>query len=365
MRQAKRWSIGLSGLAGVWLALVFALAAPVAYAQRVEGERASASGIYAAEVTVNGQSEAERNNGFARGLIQVLAKITGDRGATGRPGVGQELRRAKEFVEGYDYRQDEGVSTTGAPSFKTMLVVRYDRDKVDGMIDALSLPIWPQPRPKPVLWLAIDDGKGARLVGLAQSNAARPILDRAIERGFRLGLPSGSAAEQAAVGAIWRGDTGAISRLSAQYSPPMQLIGKLYRKGASWQADWNFVDSGRVLSTWSNTQGDARQVMSSGADGTADALIRRYAKRGSGAGAPGTYRMVFTGIHSADDYIRLSGMLQDISVVKRVRPVSASGETLTADVDLLTGMQGFRRMVDSRGLLLPSDGGDTPTFNLR
>jgi hypothetical protein len=350
-----RWMAGLC--------LAWALAVPVALAQRVEGDRAAASGVYEAEVPVNSQTESERNNGFARAMAQVLAKISGDRAATGRPGVGQELRRAKEYVAGYDYRQDQGVSATGAPTFRTILVVRFDQAKLDGVIGALGLPIWPQPRPKPVLWLAIDDGKGPRLVGLGQSNAARSVLDRAIERGYRLGLPAGNAAEQAAVGAIWRGDTGAVARISARYSPPMQLIGKLYRKGSGWKADWIFVDGGRVLSNWSTESGDARTAMSGGADGAADAMIRRYARRGGGVGAPGNYRVLITGIDSADDYIRLMSHLQEISVVRRVRPVRAGPDGLLLELELISGLPGFRKMIDGRGVLVGSGAGtagDTP-----
>jgi hypothetical protein len=357
-QSSGAWACWVAGLCLGWLLL-----ATPALAQRVEGDRAAASGVYEAEVPVNGQTETERNNGFARALAQVLAKISGDRAATGRPGVGQELRRAKEYVEGYDYRQDQGVSATGAPTFRTILVVRFDQAKVDGVIGALGLPIWPQPRPKPVLWLAIDDGKGPRLVGLGQSNAARSVLDRAIERGYRLGLPSGNAAEQAAVGAIWRGDTGAIARISARYSPPMQLIGKLYRKGTGWKADWIFVDGGRVLSNWSTESADARTAMSGGADGAADAMIRRYARRSGGVGAPGNYRVLITGIDSADDYIRLMSHLQEISVVRKVRPVRAGADGLLLELELISGLPGFRKMIDGRGVLIGSGGetGDTPT----
>ncbi len=374
MRQLNEWSVrwvaGARRRIGMILSLGLAIAmvVPVAYAQRVEGDRAAASGIYEAEVPVNNQTDTERNNGLARALAQVLAKISGDRGATGRPGVGQELRRAKDYVASYDYRQDQGVSSTGAPTFKSMLVVRFDRAKVDGIIGALGLPIWPQPRPKPVLWLAIDDGKGPRLVSVGQSNAARAVLDRAIERGYRLGLPSGNAAEQAAVGAIWRGDTGAIARTSARYNPPMQLIGKLYRKGSGWKADWVFVDSGRVLSKWSTENNDARAAMSAGADGTADALIRRYARSSGASGPAGAYRIRFTGIDSADDYIRLMGHLQEISVVRKVRPISAGPDGLLLELDLISGLPGFRKMIGSRGLLVGSDsseGSDLPTFDLR
>lgn len=353
MRQALRvaWAAGLLLLAGL------------ASAQRVEGDRAAARGPYEAEVPVKNQSAAERGGGFARALSQVLGKLSGDRSAAGRPGVGQEMRRAGEYVKSYDYRQDEGVSATGAPTFSTLLVVRFEPRKVEDLMAALGLPVWPQPRPKPVLWLAIDDGRGPRLVGLAQNAAARPALDRAVERGYRLGLPNGSAAEQAGVGAIWRGDAAAIARLSSRYSPPMQLIGKLYRSKAGWQADWIFVDGGRMLSKWSSEESDARRAMRAGADGAADALVRRYARRGPGAGQAGSYRVVFTGIDGAEDYIRLSAQLQKISVVKSFAPVRATPQGLEVDLQLTTGLAGFRRLVDD-SVLVPREG-DSPVFDVR
>ena len=353
-------------LAALCLSAAFAVAAPPAAAQRVEGDRASAEGMYEAEVPVGSQGEAERRQGFARGLAQVFGKLSGDRAAANRPGVSRELRRAESYVEGYDYRQDESRSASGAPSFRTVLVVRFRKDDVDTLAGALGLPVWPQPRPKPVLWLAIDDGSGPRLVGLQQNNVARPVLQRAIERGYRLGLPNGTAAEQAAAGAIWRGDSAAIARLSARYSPPMQLLGKLQRKGQGWQADWIFVDNGRVLARWSSEESDARRAIAGGADGAADALMKRYA-RAPATAPPGVHRVVFSGIRGADDWIRLSAYLQQASVVRRIAPVRAAGDTLEVDLDLLSGLAGFRRVIDQEVLVEASGNieGVPPVFVLR
>ena len=332
-----------------WVLAALLLAMP-AFAQRVEGDRASAEGVYEAEVPVRSQTESEREAGFARGLAQVLGKLSGDRSISARPGVGQELRRARDYVKGYDYRQDEGVGASGAPTFSTTLVVRFEPEAVDGVVAALGLPLWPQPRPKPVLWLAINDGSGPRLVGLGQVNAAKAILDQAKSRGFALGLPGGNAAEQAAVGAIWRGDSAAIAGLSRKYSPPMQLIGKLQRGAGGWVADWTFVDKGKVLSSWQTKHADARRAMAGGADGAADALFKRYAKAGSG-GPAGNYRVRILGVDSADDYMRLSGYLAGVSIVKRVRPVLALPGELQLDLELATGVSGFARLVD-RGEVL-------------
>jgi hypothetical protein len=214
------------------------------------------------------------------------------------------------------------------------------------------------------MWLAIDDGRGPRLVGLAQADAARPVLDRASERGYRLGLPGGSAAEQAAVGAIWRGDTSAVARISARYQPPMQLVGKLYRDKAGWTADWIFVDNGRVLSKWSSSDSNARRAMSSGADGAADALVRKYGKAGAPVGPAGSYRVLFTGIDSGDDYMRLSGYLQGLAVVRRITPLRATPEGLELELELTSGLSGFRHMVAKDDVLVDSEG-EPPTFRLR
>lgn len=342
--SGRRWLAGL-----VWASLWLLACMPV-LAQRVEGERATASGAYEAEVAVRNQTDGERNGAFGRALAQVLANATGDRGAAQQPGVRDELSKAKAYVASYDYRQDEGFSANGSPSFQTTLVVRFKRDEVDGLIQMLGLPSWPQPRPKPVLWLGIDDGKGPRLVALGQVNAARAVLDQAKKRGYALGLPTGSTAEQAAVGAIWRGDTAAIASLSKRYSPPMQLVGKLQRAASGWVADWIFVDKGKVLSKWQTTHPDARRAMAGGADGAADALFKRYAKAGSG-GPPGRYRVRILGIASADDYLRLAGYLEGVSLVKRVTPVSATPDLLELDLELATGIANFAKYADRGDVL--------------
>jgi hypothetical protein len=343
-------------------------AAGNALAQRTEGDRARATGLFDAEVSVNSQNTAERSSAFARALVQVLNNLSGGQGVASQPGVAAELKRAEDYVESYDYRQDEGVSaTTGAPTFGTTLVVHFDPAKVQEMAGDLGLPVWPEPRPKPVLWLAIDDGSGPRLVGLGQANAARSILNRARARGYQLGLPAGNAAEQAAAGAIWRGDTAAIARISSRYSPPTQLIGKLSRKGAGWHADWTLVDKGRVLSRWSDEDSDARRAMAAGADGAADALVKRYARSGGpGVGNPGSYTVGFAGIDNADDYIRLSALLQKVAVVRAFQPLRAAPGTLDVQLDLSTGIAGFRRLAGD-DLVLDETvvEGAPPVFRLR
>ena len=58
-------------------------------------------------------------------------------------------------------------------------------------------------------------------------------------------------------------------------------------------------------------------------------------------GEPGRFRVAFTGIDDARDYVRLSGLLQGMSVVRGVTPLRATPEGLEVELDLLTGLAGF------------------------
>ena len=145
----------------------------------------------------------------------------------------------------------------------------------------------------------------------------------------------------------------------------MQLIGKVSRKGAGWHADWILVDNGRVLARWSEDDGDARRAMAAGADGAADALVKRYARRsGPGAGNPGRYMVSIDGIDSSDDYIRLSALLQKVAVVRGFRPVHAAPGTLDVELDLSTGLAGFRRLAGDALVAVDTADGAPPVFHL-
>lgn len=346
-----------------WLLLVLLLVTPLAQAQRVEGDRAEASGLYASEVTVRSQADGERAAGLKRALAQVLVKLSGDTSIASRDGVAALIAHADDYLAGFDYRNDTP-SAVGS-GMTTTLVARFDPERLTPMLDALGIPIWPEPRPKPVLWLAIDDGggQGPRLVGLPQANVARVLLDRAKARGFALGLPTGDAAEQALAGAIWRGDTVAVARASARYAPPIQLLGKLYRSGGGWKADWIVVDGGQVLGRDSDTDASALQALASGADTAAAVLGRRYARGGSTA--PPLERDVrVTGL-DRDGWLRLATWLESQPLVADWVPREAQADQLTLHLRVFGGADGLARLLADKDAPVLADPADAGVWQVR
>jgi len=218
------------------------------------------------------------------------------------------------------------------------------------VIGAAGLKFWTSARPKPILWLAIDDGRGPRLVTGQQPNVVKPLATRGLERGMRYLLPSGNAAEQAAVPAIWRLDAAALQPLTARYRNDTQLVGKVYRLGTGWAADWVMNDRGVEVARWSFADADPRRTIASGVDSGANALANRDAV-GLDTGTAGMYAVDIDGIGSQGDYLRLMSYLQGLPVVRRVAPVEAGPGMLRVQLELGVGMKGFRSMVASGSTL--------------
>jgi uncharacterized protein len=327
--------------------------------------------LYQAEVELRSQGAGERRAAAARALAQVLVKLTGDTQASANPVVRRAMANAEALV--VDSRGSETVSDQqgntaigGVPVFKTLMTFAFDPANVDALVAGSGLPYWAAGRPRPLLWLAIDDGRGARLVNSQQLAVVKPLATRGLERGLRFGLPAGSAVEQAAVQTIWAQNPGPMLPLTARYGEQTQLLGKVYRGGSGWTADWVLSSGETELSRWTFSDPSPQRAIASGADGAADAIARRDA-RPLDMGQPGSLVIAIGGLRSSGDYTRAMGYLQTLAVVRSVAVISATPEQLELQVDLAVSADGFARFVGAGSTLEadPLASTDAPRYLLR
>jgi hypothetical protein len=170
----------------------------------------------------------------------------------------------------------------------------------------------------------------------------------------------------ASVPAIWKLDSAALKPLTARYRNDAQLVGKVYRLGAGWAADWVLSDRGAEVARWSYSDKDPRRAIASGVDDGAIALARRDAV-GLDTGTAGMYAVDIDGIGSQGDYLRLMSYLQGLPVVRRVAPVEATPGMLRLQLELGVGMKGFRTMVAGGSTLRaePDAGAGPARFTLQ
>lgn len=307
--------------------------------------------FYSAELTISSQNAAERRGATIRALGQVVVRITGNPNAASNPVIRRASSSIDAMVIDSKVRQD-AETVNGVPVYKTVLSVSFDPESVDGLIAAAGLKFWTSTRPKPILWLAINDGRGARLVTGQQTTVVKPLATRGLERGLRFLLPAGNAAEQAAITSIWALNAPALQVLTNRYRNDSQLIGKVYRQPPGWTADWLLTRDGVELARWSFSDADPRKVIASGVDEGANAIAKRDAVS-LDTGAAGPQLVDISSVNTQSDYIRLMAYLQALAVVRKVTVVEARPGQIRLQLDLGVGMRGFLPMVATGGVLVP------------
>lgn len=313
--------------------------------------------LYSTTVELLSQGDAARNAANARALVQVVNQLTGQTNSGSNPVVRGAMSNATRWVttsqQNAESSDSEGNTLVGGtPVLKASLRVSFDPNPIDSLIAAAGLAYWSGDRPKPMLWLSIDDGRGPRLVTSKQLNVIKSLADRGIQRGMRYLVPQGTAQEIAAAQLVFNLDAKALEPLNARYGDNTMLIGKVYRSQSGWSAWWLLWQNGAELARWPVTKPDARQVIATGADYSAD----YYAKRDGvflQAGKSGVVAMEIQSVETVQDYVRLMTFLQTQASVKNVLVTSASADNVDLNVDLKSGVNAFRGLMRSSSVLQP------------
>lgn len=319
--------------------------------------------LYEGETEVADQSEGERNAGLARILAGVLARLASDPSEAAATSIDGVTAAAPSMVQQFRYRQDVD-SSSGAIAYRQILVARFDPAMVAAMLERSGIASWLGPRPEPQVWLAIDDGSGPRLVGAGQANAVAALSAEARARGLVLRFPDNPALSESGLHAAWDGDTDAADALLGGADAQVQLLGRLYRAGGGWMAQWTLRDAGAEIGRITRSGTSTSVLLAAGADLAADELARRYRDLAM-SGPPGQYQVRIHGIASAQAYARLRAYLDTLPFVRAAQAMSAEGDALTLRLDLASGIEGFRAAI-GQGAVLREDAetGELPSFGM-
>lgn len=323
--------------------------------------------LYEGEAAVGDQSEAARLAALPAALADALIKLSGDASIAADAELQPELAQASALMQQYRYRQ-EAETVAGQPQLRQWLLARFDKRGVDRLLRASGRSAWPTPRPSPVVWLAIDDGRGPRLLASAQAQVVAALTRRGERRGLRLTYPLLDLEEQreVALATFWAGDSAAARRASVRYQSRVALVGKLYRSPSGWTAEWRVYDGEQLLGESTPSSVDAAELLALGADLAADLLAARAKESALSAGPPGRFEVLVDGIHSGEDYARLMAYLQQLSVVRKLSPRQADGGQLLLELELRSGLGGLQRLVESGSVLAVGEAarGEPARFHL-
>ena len=303
--------------------------------------------LYAGEVVVASQSEAERSQALPVALAQVLQKLSGLRELPESSELDVSLNSAANILVSFRYKSITDIDPAGNPVQKLHLIARFLPSEVDKLVQQNGLPRWPQQRPPVQLWVVIDDGLNRTLKPRAYEFAWQQMEATASSRGLPIVWPELDEEEQQLIdlSLVWGGFTDYLIEKGAP--PDGVAIVAAVREGPVWNLRWSLT-SGKQNWNWRSADTQMSSALVNGIQQMADVMSSATAIAASDQGQ-WTYDIVVSNLLGADDYSRCLNYLQDVSLVTAVDVLGAEpGQVrfrlqLNASPDYLT--EAFRRGV--------------------
>jgi hypothetical protein len=319
------------------------LATSMLFAVACLGTASGQTSIYTVTVPVADTSAAVRDQAFATGLTQVLARASNGADPRGKAGYADAMKQPGGLVQQYQYARTGGAN--GAP---LSLEIVFDPGAVRRVLavgDAAAA------APKAPVLVVARDATGK----LLSQDELAPLAQMADTRGYQIVVPKdGAIGDPAALAA---GDPAAVAGVARQYNTAVVLVGKI---GAD-QTDWTLVSAGRT-SSWKDS-GEARAaLLTNGANAMADKLDRQFAATQGGSTSG---KVWVAGLHSAADYAGLLSTFQNDPSVKSIAPVAATADGVLFDVSASAPLARLVAGYSAGGHVLAGDAHDGADLTVR
>jgi len=350
------WGKRLMQAGRAWPALAGHFCLCVLLAGSVHPAHASTVDRYRDQLAVADQTAETRRAAFKTAMQHVMLRLTGTRAAMSNPQIADALAHAQRYVQRFEYVHGTAEKAGDTPA-ASLLEVRFDAKAMDALADAAGLPIWSAERPDLVVWLALDDGHGRRLIGESDRMVVQSLTNRAALRGVPLLFPLLDLQEQSvlSVGEVWGGYTQQLVSLSQRYGAQGILIGRVFPlSDHHWSVRWQLLGLGRP-EYWSETLiGDLDTALAEAADHTADWMAQRYAMN-SAIQQSGRYHLLVAGMTQLAELSRVVSYLTGLSAVSNVMPVRLHGDVVEFALELNGSLDQLVNVLAFSDVLAPSD----------
>lgn len=329
---------------------------------------ATVAGLYEARVPVTDQSSAARSAALQQAFTTVLIKVTGLR-AVPAP-LAALAADALDYTQQYRFEQvppDPNALPATAPQAPSLVLwAHFDPRKVNDAISAAHAPLWGAERPVTLVWLALQDTPGGRLLPATDtSNLMQALVAAAQQRGITLAFPQMDAVDRAALGVpdVTGFNLDRIRQASQRYHTEAVLVGSVTPFGTGqYAAHWQLLD-GADQQTWQTPPGDEVVTAVDGAEVAADRYGARYAISAD-AGELNGLPIAVQGVTSLDIYAKVLAYLSGLTPVRGVHLQRMQQGSAYFSVDAHGNPDNLRSALALGGLLIPVDAAAPPTTGM-
>ena len=297
--------------------------------------------LYVAEVLVTDRSPSWLSRGARSGLQQVLLRVSGTPEVTSDNLVADALKDPSSYYNQYGYETtDRTLLIDGEPIATLILKVHFDPSAVARLLRSAGFPVWGSNRPGVLLWIAVSDDQGRRILGESDAGEfVQQLKNQAKLRGLPLLFPLLDLEDTAMISTaeIWGTFHGRVDDASVRYNPDCIIMGRIQVDNLErWSAYWSY----RIDTEWlmaENVSSSSEEIIKTMVDRLAEALAGRYALDSS----RDVVTMRVEAIDDLEDYAGLSEYLESLTPVLDTVVMETRGN----EVEFRLSIEGQRRQL--------------------
>lgn len=288
-----------------------------------------------AEVLVTNEGERQLMRGAQAGLLQVLVRVSGTQEVENSTLIGSSVRNPDAYYYQYSYQStDKTLQVAGEAVPAKLLRILFEPSAVAKLLRRAGFSVWGSNRPGVLLWLAVSDAEGRRLLSensipennvsknnVSESNASinnaneivRTLQDQARLRGLPLLFPLLDLEDSASLSTaeVWGAFLGRIDDASLRYKPDSVLTARIQKDSVGrWSANWSY----RIDRNWQVTETvsfGVDEMVRTMVNKLADELAARYAIDSS----RGQVTVFIESVENLRDYAAVSKYLESLAPV--------------------------------------------------
>ena len=266
--------------------------------------------LYEGRVPIVKYNDINAQENLRQALTQVIVQLSGEAKKPFQPMVQERLGNINSLIENYTYQV---VSETG----KRMLVVHFDKTKMNNMLLELGLPHWPSYiSPSLLGWIDVEEEFFSE-----HSEEAEQLKNQTLQRGVTLFFPLFDIED---IAVLKPSDQDAkiktaVAKIIQRYGIPHVLVGEVSKSSEAWQSQWHlYLGSEEINFHYDHLQ---RSILFTEAiNRTIDEMVQYYATTVSSMGVEPTreeLELLVTELPSLQEYVQIRDYL------KRLPPVIA------------------------------------------
>jgi hypothetical protein len=363
--------VNLNNMFRYFIVLVVALSL---FFASVQAPAVEVKNLYNAKVIVSSQTNSEQKRALKKAMGAVVLKVGGQQALLSNSTIKEGLRNYSRYVVKYRYQRNAD---------KTELLVTFDESKINQLFEQASAPIWGSLRPQILLWLVEENGLQRTAISNAthpsfSDNTSSPItynLPLIVEkfstlRGLPILMPLMDLTDVNNISTfdVWGRFAAQVQAGSQRYNPESIIIIRLSnssllpqkdnsgqvndcllcpKETQQYALDWSFIADAQGY----NRDQIGAQIFGDISYGNSpDELLQEalslisdkiYQKYALNSDVDNNYIIDVANISSLQSFIEVERFLEQLSSVKSVKLINASGENRRFELALKSSGQAF------------------------